>query len=149
MNWYSRSSTVPQFNRAPLDQVLTNYVAELNGVQHCSIDFTVSPSQADWSLLPAETALAIYRIVQELVANALKHSEATIVSVGLHQNGNRGVMVLVSDNGKDKDTPSQAPVGIGLRNIKHRVEALNGTLHFLRHQYGRVAKNVITLQEKA
>ena len=138
----------PEFNRTTLAQVLDNYVAELNGVRHCNISFTASPSQTDWSFIPATTALEIYRIVQELVANALKHSGATIISVGLHRDGGRGVMVLVSDNGEDKDSVPTASAGIGLRNIRHRAAALGGTLDFLRHQYGRVAKLVLTLQEE-
>ena len=138
----------PEFSHATLAQVLDSYVAELNGVRHSDISFTASPSQTDWSFIPAATALEIYRIVQELVANTLKHSGATIISVGLHWDGRRSVMVLVSDNGEDKDSVPTASAGIGLRNIRHRAAALGGTLEFLRHQYGRVAKLVLTLPEE-
>lgn len=138
----------PEFSHATLAQVLNNYVAELNGVRHCNISFQASPSQTDWSFIPATTALEIYRIVQELIANALKHSGATIISVGLHHDDGRGVMILISDNGDDNEPSPTASAGIGLRNIRHRAEALGGTLEFLRHQYGRVAKLVITLPEE-
>lgn len=137
----------PEFSRSTLSEVLAAYVAEMNGVSHCNISFSVSPRQADWSKVPAATALEIYRIVQELIANALKHSSADVISVGLHQDGERTIMVLVSDNGEDKSEMPAGPEGIGLRNMKQRAESLGGTLELMRHQYGRVAKLVVCLPE--
>ena len=135
----------PEFSHATLDQVLASYVTELNGVRQCDISFSTSPSQADWSFIPAATALEIYRIVQELVANALKHSQATIISVGLHQDERQHVMVLVSDNSEEQEPAVSASSGIGLPNIRHRAEAVGATLEFMHHQYGRVAKLVISV----
>jgi two-component system NarL family sensor kinase len=72
--------------------------------------------------------IAIYRIVQELVNNIIKHSKATEALVQLVQEKGRA-SVTVQDNGKGFDALSaQASAGHGLKNIRLRVESLNG--HF-------------------
>lgn len=137
----------PEFGRVTLAEVLANYVAQLDGVRQCSISFSATPVGADWSFIPAAVALDIYRIVQELITNILKHSGATMVSVGLHHDGARAIMILISDNGEDTAGHPAVPTGIGLRNMKHRAEALGGSLETMRHQYGRVAKLVVCVPE--
>ena len=135
----------PEFSRTTLPQALANYADEMNGVRGCNVTFTATPADNDWTFIPATTALDLYRIVQELVANALKHSGASMISVGLHHDGSKGVMVIVSHNGENKDTQANGSNGIGMRNIKHRAEMLGGKLELMQHQYGRVAKLVVTM----
>ena len=70
----------------------------------------------------------VYRIIQELVSNAVKHARATQVLVQLTKTPQK-VMVTVEDNGKGLDQQQLATSnGIGLTNIKHRVNYLNGTI---------------------
>lgn len=71
----------------------------------------------------------LYRIVQELMANVLKHAQATLTSVQVLEH--QGLLLLtVEDNGIGFDTAADNPSdGIGLANIRTRVEVLRGTLH--------------------
>jgi len=74
-----------------------------------------------------ELELTIYRIIQELVNNALKHAEATQINVEVISEPER-LFARVSDNGKGfdvsgKDTERK---GKGLDNLRDRVVALNG-----------------------
>jgi signal transduction histidine kinase len=75
--------------------------------------------------------LSVYRIIQELTNNAVKHSGADNYSIQLldHQDS---LLLTVEDNGKgwDMSNPDLMTKGIGLRNIKGRVKALGGTLIF-------------------
>ena len=72
--------------------------------------------------------IAIYRIVQELINNAIKHSNASSILVSCTQNGSR-FFITVEDNGKGFDVKKQTSVvSMGLKNIKNRVEFLNGKL---------------------
>ncbi len=74
---------------------------------------------------------AVYRIVQELLANTAKHAEATNVSLQLI--GRNGLLAFsFSDNGKGLDTtylasPEKLAFRSGLRNLRERVELLGGT----------------------
>lgn len=71
----------------------------------------------------------IYRIVQELVANVLKHSRATEVVIQLTRHESN-MILLVEDNGIGFDPahPRLAP-GIGLKNIRSRVSKLDGKIN--------------------
>jgi signal transduction histidine kinase len=71
----------------------------------------------------------IYRIYQETLSNAVKHSEATAVDIVLRMDGNF-FSLEVKDNGKGFD-PAHAETteeGMGLSTIRERVELLGGIL---------------------
>ncbi|RNL82907.1 hypothetical protein ED312_15970 [Sinomicrobium pectinilyticum] len=71
--------------------------------------------------------LTIYRIVQELLNNAMRHSEASEVIVQCSQNGDR-FYITVEDNGKGFDPEhSESGKGLGLTNLEHRVNTMGGT----------------------
>ncbi len=74
---------------------------------------------------PAETA--VYRIVQELVNNALKHAGATQIVVQLTMHNDK-TTVTVEDNGKGFDNKKNASKGAGLINIQHRVNYFKGSI---------------------
>jgi two-component system NarL family sensor kinase len=75
--------------------------------------------------------LALYRICQELIHNALKHAKgATELLVRLHQTKQQ-LVLTVQDNGCGFPTGSSAPkvTGAGLRSIEVRVQMLRARLH--------------------
>lgn len=72
--------------------------------------------------------LPVYRLIQELLNNVVKHAKATEVTVQLSQNTS-SLMITVEDNGQGfnlKDALGQK--GHGLTNLQSRVEALNGEM---------------------
>jgi signal transduction histidine kinase len=78
--------------------------------------------------LDSKLEILLYRITHELINNALKHAEATQINVQLVQEDDR-VSLTVHDNGKGFDTTMKY-TGIGLENIRNRVEAYNGKITF-------------------
>lgn len=72
--------------------------------------------------------LNIYRIVQELLANAVKHAEADSILLQCSQSG-KSFLITVEDNGKgfDKDI-EKTTKSMGLRNLKNRVNYLKGKM---------------------
>ena len=76
--------------------------------------------------LPAPVETAVYRIVQEALTNAVKHSEARHASVVLRRKNGR-VTVIVEDDGRGFD-PAAATQGIGLVGMRERVQLLDGRL---------------------
>ncbi|MFT3980737.1 MAG: sensor histidine kinase [Ferruginibacter sp.] len=74
------------------------------------------------------TAITIYRIVQELLNNSIKHAVAKNAIVQLSR-VNNSLSVTVEDDGKGFDTSIlQSVRGIGWSNIKNRVEFLKGKM---------------------
>ncbi|UOY05379.1 sensor histidine kinase [Muricauda sp. SCSIO 64092] len=71
--------------------------------------------------------LSIFRMIQELVANAIKHAEASRVNIQLTQH-EENLNIIVEDNGKgfDRSQLDKESRGMGLTNIEKRVEHLEG-----------------------
>ncbi|MHB1627991.1 MAG: sensor histidine kinase [Bacilli bacterium] len=73
---------------------------------------------------PAPILAQLYRAVQELLANARRHGEASRVAIRLHRNDYR-VIMEVEDNGSGR---SVASFGYGLSTMRERLEAYGGAL---------------------
>ncbi len=71
--------------------------------------------------------ITIYRIIQELINNVIKHSEATTVAVQLFKNREQLILVVEDDGRGLKETDQR---GNGLLGIKHRLNALNGKVNW-------------------
>ncbi len=76
--------------------------------------------------LPERYKLNIYRILQESLQNIIKHADANFVSINLTIADE--ITLLIEDNGKGFETNNESD-GIGIKNIKDRLQSLNGTLH--------------------
>jgi signal transduction histidine kinase len=76
--------------------------------------------------LPDEIGINLFRILQELLTNILKHSQATSVSVQLDYR-NEVILFSVKDNGRGIDNKSSNK-GLGLVGIHERVDILGGDL---------------------
>lgn len=73
--------------------------------------------------MPLIKMLQVYRIIQELVTNALRHAQAKNIHIHLHYQKHR-LIVEVWDDGRGYDPASVQREGIGLRNILGRLQVL-------------------------
>ncbi|NTV82950.1 MAG: sensor histidine kinase, partial [Bacteroidales bacterium] len=78
--------------------------------------------------LPENKEIMLYRIIQEMVNNTLKHAEAKKISLYIREVKDK-LEVLYSDDGKGFDVERMLESkSIGLKSIQSRVNFLNGTL---------------------
>jgi two-component system, NarL family, sensor kinase len=78
--------------------------------------------------LAQTTAITVYRIVQELITNTLKHASAKTAIVQITKS-DKLISVTVEDDGKGFDTALlKLSKGIGWTNIQHRTDFLKGKL---------------------
>jgi len=82
----------------------------------------------NWDQLPYKTKIHLYRITQEALQNIIKHAEATKVSVDIELQ-NKNLILEINDNGKGFND-SKTRKGIGLKNMRDRVNEINGVLVF-------------------
>lgn len=105
-----------------LDQALHRYCGSISNSQlqlQCIVVGTVTRYTATFEL-------SLYRIVQELINNMLRHAKATEALVQISYHTDR-LLLTIEDNGTgfSKSAPSK---GVGLSSIERRVAAMNGTI---------------------
>jgi signal transduction histidine kinase len=76
--------------------------------------------------LDSKLEIVLYRAAFEMINNALKHAEATQINVQLIQESDR-ISLTVHDNGKGFD-PKIKTDGMGIENIRNRIETHNGKM---------------------
>ncbi|MEC4005301.1 ATP-binding protein [Flavobacterium sp. SUN052] len=70
--------------------------------------------------------ISIFRMIQEIVTNIVKHSEANYATISLTQHEDT-LNIMIEDNGKGFDFKSTINNGIGLSNIQKKIEFMNGS----------------------
>ncbi len=71
--------------------------------------------------------IAIYRIVQELVLNVIKHAQADRVDVTLIYK-RKSIIITVKDDGVGFDSKEEQKQGIGLKTIRNKIKLLKGNM---------------------
>lgn len=77
--------------------------------------------------IPSPVAIHLYRIIQELVHNAVKHSKATRLELHFKERDQR-LYIFYRDNGIGFSTNETESNGIGLRSLKSRTGMLGGRM---------------------
>jgi PAS domain S-box-containing protein len=93
-------------------------------------NFLIKPTiKATADLLHAKVQLYLFRIIQELINNAIKHAEANLAEIKVQIDQDL-VKIVVSDNGKgfQGNLDDLQRKGSGLRGIKNRVFLLDGDM---------------------
>ena len=122
----------PGFERRPLEAIIEGLAVQHETLTNQVVELTVPEELDDCALA---TKIAIYRILQEALANGHRHSGATRQRVKVEQYG-QTITLIVSDDGKGFDPKRvlalEADAGLegghfGLRGIQDRAAMLGGT----------------------
>ncbi len=104
-----------------LRSMLRELAAKLSG--DCVIDFE---TQCDaLPELPGEVTRNLYRIAQESITNALKHAQASRISVSLDMDAGR-ILLKIRDNGCGFETSGAPASGYGLVGMRERAGHISG-----------------------
>jgi signal transduction histidine kinase len=108
-----------------LKEALSDFCTELDKGNPLHIIFQF---YGQFERLDSNLEINAYRIIQELVNNALKHSMATELVVQMIQESNR-LCFMVMDNGVGFDVNHISTLkGVGLSSVRSRVDAFNGQI---------------------
>jgi signal transduction histidine kinase len=113
----------PFLDELGLAVALRTYLDGFEQRSGIAVDATI-PEQV--SALPPATSLALFRIVQESLANVQRHSQSQWVSVKLSQNQDE-VQLTVRDGGPPT-LPQPAGPGVGIGGMQERARHLGGRL---------------------
>jgi PAS domain S-box-containing protein len=104
-----------------LIRALGDLVARLQGPSGPALEFSVAQG-APLHLVPA-AADHLYRIAQEALSNALKHSQAAAIKVTLDIEADH-VRLEIRDDGRGVRSPDANPAGLGLRTMQYRASMI-------------------------
>lgn len=95
--------------------------------------------------IPLAVQLNIYRIIQELLANAVKHAQATNILLQCSQSGDQ-FFITIEDNGKgfEKEVENSTK-SMGLHNLKNRVQYLKGKMEISSDSQGTIINIELTI----
>lgn len=116
----------PRFTMANVAQILSDYVGNLP-LPNCRIEFHCSPAQDDgqWNDISTSDSVDIYRIIQELTGNIVRHAKPSFINVRIEQKVGK-IHISVENDGAAGNNDGH---GIGLQSISTRVKSLNGEMH--------------------
>lgn len=119
---YCETLKPPLLFQMGLNTALERLFEKIQSQAHFTLDTTI-----DRMYLENDQAiLSIYRIIQELLNNAIKHSEASLVTISVFESV-QGIEIIYQDNGVGCDISMlDQSETLGVYGIKERVHALNG-----------------------
>lgn len=110
-----------------LASAVKEFVTKIQGTPNLKVNLEIVGLN---NRLEQDKETVIYRVIQEVVSNIIKHAKATELTLQIIKHDNE-LSILIEDNGIGFDTSKiNSFEGIGLKNILSRIEFINGTVHF-------------------
>jgi signal transduction histidine kinase len=110
-----------------LQEALRDYAARMSQA-NCQVECEFLPFKSN---LNVEKEISIYRIIQELVNNALKHAEAKNILIQLSSHNER-LHITIEDDGKGFDMEAvDLQHSAGMHNVRSRLSFLDGEMKII------------------
>lgn len=119
-----------EFDVMSLSDLLKQLVRQLSATS--KISFTLKDHLPESVQLPSKAKVNIYRILQELCANIIKHSGAQTAEITSEIAGDY-LSISVKDDGDFFDPDENGTQGAGLINVNSRIFKLGGHITFNKH----------------
>lgn len=113
----------------------------VDGMNYAKREIEVNFTSDEHIALTALLEQTVYQIVKELLANAIRHSGATLIDVELYRQ-EQTLFISLSDNGCGYDPNSQHK-GLGLSNIQASVDVLKGQFTIFRKTPGGMVHQIL------
>lgn len=106
---------------------LENLAEKINASEKTKMEINI-PKEIRQLKFQKQNELSIYRIVQEVVGNMIKHAEANLISISISKLQN-SLVINIKDNGKGLEKNAiENSKGIGWKNINARIRLLDGKI---------------------
>ena len=110
-----------------LGSAVREFITKLGNAPNLKIDLEIVGLD---TRLENQVETVLYRVIQEIINNIIKHAKASHISMQLIRHETE-MNVMIEDNGIGFDTSRLENFeGIGLKGIQTRIEFLNGSVHF-------------------
>lgn len=127
-------------DRKGLAEALKEFASQMNSKNAMAIEVQCIETPS----LAKDKEIHVFRMIQEIVNNAIKHAGARQLKIGMGKE-DKALLILTKDDGKGFDVikAKANPAGLGLKSLESRIEILNGhmviesepgkgTVHFIK-----------------
>ncbi|MBT1705494.1 sensor histidine kinase [Chryseosolibacter indicus] len=122
--------TPPTLERYGLFAGLKNYISKLSGNIPINIALKTYGEESN----KYELNIIIFRIIQELIANSIKHSQGKEITI--HINSFKDIINIIYEDDGVGFSYNPVQHGLGLDNIESRIRSVNGSLKFESGKFG-------------
>ena len=112
----------PKFHNVTLKETVEAYTERFRRSSEISLDCLCENKDVEWEFLPAHISYEVYRVMQEILSNIVKHSGATWIRIRLFLEPDR-VILKISDDGRQSEVQGS---GIGSETVRERTTAVGG-----------------------
>ena len=125
----SHSLMPPTLKNFGLESAVNDFFQKINGAGSLNVNCRFHDYKVR---LRAEKELIVFRIIQELVNNIMKHSNASFLHLTQHK-GEENMLIRLHHDGRgltqeDFVRLSKSNVGLGLKNIQSRLKVIHGDI---------------------
>ncbi len=113
----------PLLEKFGVNEAIEEIVHEYNSSKQVAISFN---NQIDLNTLEKQQQLHVFRIIQELINNSIKHGKATEITILFHQNGNQQICDYFDNGIGINRAKFETNKGLGFINIESRIKSING-----------------------
>ena len=125
-----------------LIKATSHFISEINETK--LVNFSVTGKNSDIKDLSPQLQLMLFRVIQELVNNIIKHSQAQNAEIAF-SNGENGLQIEISDDGVGYEVTEESG-NQGLYSIAQRLKSIGGNFKITKKKTGGTqAKVVVTV----
>jgi signal transduction histidine kinase len=128
----SKSLTDNHTKTNTIHQLLQMECDAFNELKKCKLTFDSNFHNLE---LPYQSKIVLLRIAQEFIQNSIKHSGCKNINIRLNKI-NKTLQLSLQDDGRDFDTNKKTVHGIGLSNIKKRIQIIEGVYNLVSNEKG-------------
>ncbi len=134
----------PDMQKMKLKELILTATDKLFTTLEVNYDFNRIPENLQ---LNAVANINLYRIIQEVSNNIIKHSQADLVNISAIID-NKSLQIKISDNGIGFSGLEAKKTGIGMMNIESRMNSLNGHFYILSDEkFGTTTHLILFLKD--
>ncbi|WNJ21350.1 sensor histidine kinase [Pontibacter sp. G13] len=113
-------------SRIGLPNAISDFVDRIAIPERLEVDYN---HHGDFGGIPEDLEINTFLIIQEIVANALKHAEASKLEIQIQaKSQKRELSLMIIDNGKGFDPLNLEKPGMGLKSLEERVQMMQGSM---------------------
>ncbi len=116
-----------RFGKNKFCDVFENYIEKIGDASNLRTSLSVF-SRTSIDNLKEKIQIEIFKVLQELVINTVKHAEASNIEIEINSIDQKLLTILYTDDGKGFE-PRKNNNGLGLDSVKSRIKSLNGIIN--------------------